>query len=63
MQTWLRYFGSSPVLLGLNEAPSNTAAVANISIVNAEAGESFDGLPLVPDNLEEILANPPPLLH
>lgn len=62
VQQWAQYFGNSRVLLGFNQTSSTTTTAASI---NSEIrnGRSFDRLPLVPPNLDQIVANNPPLLH
>jgi len=64
LETWVSYFGGySASLLGFHgPSPDNEAAVSS-GAANADPGQSFDGKPRVPANLDEILANTPPLLH
>jgi hypothetical protein len=64
LEQWVQYFNGSEVLLGFRTLPSSSPAVAQRATrSNSDDGRSFDGLPLVPPNLDEILAKSPPLLH
>ena len=62
VQQWAQYFGNSRVLLGFNQPRSTTTTAGSINS-DIRNGRSFDGLPLVPPNLDQIVANSPPLLH
>lgn len=62
VEYWLSHFSSMPVtLLGFQQPNSSSSPSDSIvQTANSDPGKSFDGLPLVPDNLARILENNPP---
>ncbi len=61
VENWLSHFSNTPaILLGFRQPGLPTAStVSSVRTANATPGRSFDGLPLVPDDLTQILSNNP----